>query len=57
MKLEAKVSKDRATFRPKKYRYISMVYRRIRGTTEARRRPLFCPAARFAVCATQNRPA
>jgi hypothetical protein len=47
MKLEAQVSKDRATFRPKKYQYISIVYRRMRGTTEARRRPLFLPGGKI----------
>jgi hypothetical protein len=55
MKLDHGISKDRAIPSSKKYLYISIAYSHIAETAEAATRPLFCPAARFAVCLANER--
>jgi hypothetical protein len=47
MKLQLKVSKDRAIPRLKKYHYFSMAYFYVRKTTEARWRPPFLPGGKI----------
>jgi hypothetical protein len=55
MKLDHEISKDRAIPSYKKYLDISIPYNHIAEAARRRRGPLFCPAARFAVCVANKR--